>query len=167
MNDINPAIKSENRASATRQRNRSAAPDGLRPTLITHPFDMIVFGGRGDLARRKLMPALYHLDREDRLPADGRIVAVSRGEMSADEFRALMRDACAEFTPGDEFSAKAWERFAARLHYVSLDAVKPETSAPLAALLTGREAVARVFYLATAPDLFGPISANLAGAGLV
>jgi glucose-6-phosphate 1-dehydrogenase len=168
MNDtIKSAVKPEGRAGAAKPKSRAAGMQATRPTLISHPFDMIVFGGRGDLARRKLMPALYHLDREDRLPADGRIVAVSRGEMSADEFRGLMRDACAEFTPGDEFGAKAWERFAARLQYVSLDAVKPESYAPLAALLTGREAVARVFYLATAPDLFGPISANLAGAGLV
>ena len=52
-------------------------------TLISHPFDMIVFGGRGDLARRKLIPALYHLDRERRLPDDGRIIAVSRGAISS------------------------------------------------------------------------------------
>src|SRR5262249_54366605 len=138
-----------------------------RPPLITYPFDMIVFGGRGDLARRKLMPALYHLDREDRLPADGRIIAVSRGNMTVEQFRGLMRDACAEFAPSDEFSIKAWERFAARLHYVSLDAARPGGFGPLAALLSGREAVARIFYLATAPDLFGSTSANLAGTGLV
>ncbi|MEA2778650.1 MAG: glucose-6-phosphate 1-dehydrogenase [Rhodospirillaceae bacterium] len=138
-----------------------------RPTLISDPFDMVVFGGRGDLARRKLLPALYHLDREDRLPPDGRIIAVSRGEMAVDDYRGLMRAACAEFTPGDGFSDAAWGRFAGRLQYVQLDAAHANSYGALSDVLTGRESVARVFYLATAPDLFGPISVNLGQAGLV
>ena len=59
------------------------SPTTQRTTLITEPFDMVVFGGRGDLARRKLLPALYELDRDNRLPPDGRIIAVSRGDMAA------------------------------------------------------------------------------------
>ncbi len=56
-------------------------PQG-KATLIEHPFDIVVFGGRGDLAKRKLIPALFHLDVENRLPPDGRIIAVSRAKLS-------------------------------------------------------------------------------------
>ncbi len=140
--------------------------ESQRQALIAHPFDMVVFGGRGDLARRKLMPALYHLDREGRLPADGRIIAVSRGVMPLADFRDLMAKACREFTPEGEFDAEAWDRFAARLHYVALDAATASAYGELQALFKGREAIVRAFYLATAPDLFGPIAQALATAGL-
>ena len=140
-------------------------------TLITHPFDMIVFGGRGDLARRKLIPALYHLDRERRLPDDGRIIAVSRGAMAEGDFLKLMHDECVEHSPGDSihgpFDEAAWHRFAGRLTYLSLDATDPKSYDGLAALLRERDDVVRSFYLATAPDLFGPIAANLKVRGLV
>jgi glucose-6-phosphate 1-dehydrogenase len=140
-------------------------------TLISHPFDMIVFGGRGDLARRKLIPALYHLDRERRLPDDGRIIAVSRGAMSQDAFLQLMHDECVTHSPGDSihgpFDETAWTRFAGRLLYLSLEANDAKSYDGLAATLKGREDVVRAFYLATAPDLFGPIAANLKALNLV
>lgn len=55
---------------------------------------MIVFGGSGDLTRRKPMPALYHLEHEDLLFADGCIIAASRTEMSDDQFRGMTHEAC-------------------------------------------------------------------------
>jgi len=73
-------------------------PSAQRTTLITEPFDMVVFGGRGDLAKRKLLPALYELDRDNRLPPEGRIIAVSRGQMTADQFIKLVEEACIEFS---------------------------------------------------------------------
>ncbi|MBL9034380.1 MAG: glucose-6-phosphate dehydrogenase [Rhodospirillaceae bacterium] len=144
------------------------SPSTQRATLITEPFDMVVFGGRGDLARRKLLPALYELDRDNRLPPDGRIIAVSRGEMSAEDFRNLVEESCREFsTKGAPLNPEVWARFAQRLSYVSLDASKKETYGGLTAALQGRMAVARGFYLATAPNLFGPIAASLGANGLV
>ncbi|MBL8710740.1 MAG: glucose-6-phosphate dehydrogenase [Rhodospirillaceae bacterium] len=140
-------------------------------TLISQPFDMIVFGGRGDLARRKLIPALYHLDRERRLPDDGRIIAVSRGTMAPEEFLQLMHDECVIHSPGDSvhgpFDEESWHRFAARLTYLSVDATDPASYGALAAALKGRKNVVRAYYLATAPDLFGPIAANLTALNLV
>ena len=66
-------------------------PSTQRNPLISEPFDMIVFGGRGDLAKRKLLPALYELDRDNRLPPDGRIIAVSRGVVHAVDARGVWR----------------------------------------------------------------------------
>jgi glucose-6-phosphate 1-dehydrogenase len=144
------------------------SPTTQRVTLITEPFDMVVFGGRGDLARRKLLPALYELDRDNRLPPDGRIIAVSRGEMSTGDFQNLVEEACREFsTKGKPLDPEIWARFRHRLAYVGLDATKKDGYDGLAAALKDRQAVVRVFYLATAPNLFGPIAANLGANGLV
>ena len=136
-------------------------------TLITQPFDAIVFGGRGDLAKRKLLPALYHLDLEDSLPADGRIIAASRGAMSTDAYRALVREACVTHLPAGQFNEATWVRFASRLDYVEVDAADATTYGALREKLAGRDEVVRCFYLATAPELFGPIAAHLARAGLI
>jgi len=138
-----------------------------KTTLITHPFDMIVFGGRGDLAKRKLLPALYHLDHENRLPQDGRIIAVSRGAMSRDAYRQLVREACATQLPAGQFDEETWRRFSERLDYVELDATATAAYGALSDALAGREATVRCFYLATAPELFCPIASSLAAAGLV
>ncbi|MET1026388.1 MAG: glucose-6-phosphate dehydrogenase [Dongiaceae bacterium] len=138
-----------------------------RPTLISQPFDIVVFGGRGDLAKRKLLPALFQLDRENRLPADGRIIGASRGGMDDAAFRELVEQACHDFLPAKAFDPQTWERFVKRLHYVGMDATAPGDYGALRELLNKREEVPRVFYLATAPDLFGPIAQSLKAAELI
>jgi len=126
-------------------------PSTQRNPLISEPFDMVVFGGRGDLAKRKLLPALYELDRDNRLPPDGRIIAVSRGEMGPDDFVKLVEDSCIEFsTKGKPLNPDVWGRFSKRLSYVGMDATKPDGYSPLVSALKDRQAVVRVFYLATA-----------------
>ncbi|HEV8390643.1 MAG TPA: glucose-6-phosphate dehydrogenase, partial [Dongiaceae bacterium] len=143
-------------------------PTTKRTTLITEPFDMVVFGGRGDLAKRKLLPALYELDRDNRLPPDGRIIAVSRGQMSQDEFINLVEASCVEFvTKGKPLDPDIWARFSKRLSYAGMDASKPDGYGPLISAFKDRDSVVRVFYLATAPDLFGPTAASLGHNNLV
>jgi glucose-6-phosphate 1-dehydrogenase len=136
-----------------------------KSTLIEYPFDIVVFGGRGDLAKRKLIPALFHLDAENRLPPDGRIIAVSRAELGRDSYRQQMREACTDC--GLDRDAAAWDKFARRLDYIAADGSDSADYGALKEALKGRDGVVRVFYLATAPDLFVPVAANLAGAGLI
>jgi glucose-6-phosphate 1-dehydrogenase len=138
-----------------------------RPTLITHPFDIVVFGGRGDLAKRKLLPALFQLDRDNRLSEGGRIIGASRGNLEDNAFRALVEQACHDFLPEKAFDPKTWERFSQRLSFVGMDATQASDYATLKKVFEGREDVPRVFYLATAPDLFGPITRSLGEAGLI
>jgi glucose-6-phosphate 1-dehydrogenase len=138
-----------------------------KPTLIPHPFDIVVFGGRGDLAKRKLLPALYHLDLENRLHPDGRIIAASRGAMTQDAYRDLVRESCMTHLPSGQFDAATWARFAARLDYVELDATDSAGYQHLREALFGRDGIVRCFYLATAPELFGPIASHLATAELI
>lgn len=138
-----------------------------RPTLISHPFDIIVFGGRGDLAKRKLLPALFQLDRQNRLPPDGRIIGASRGLMENDAYRKLVEQACHDFLPPKAIDPPTWERFSRRLTYIGMNATEIDDYSALQKLLAGREGVPRVFYLATAPDLFGPTTRCLNEAELI
>ncbi len=137
-----------------------------KPPLIEHPFDIVVFGGGGDLARRKLVPALFHLDVENRLPPDGRIIAVARSKLTREAYRQQMRDACVACEL-EKFGEEAWDKFSARLDYIALDGSDPAHYKLLQQALAGRDQVVRVFYLATAPDLFVPVASNLANAGLI
>src|SRR5262245_20471692 len=84
--------------------------------------DILVFGGTGDLALHKLLPALYHLHREDRLPADTRIFALARRAMDNGSFLALAERHCRAQVARSDFSAESWHGFAARLGYFAMDA---------------------------------------------
>jgi glucose-6-phosphate 1-dehydrogenase len=130
------------------------------------PFDYIVFGGTGDLALRKLLPALYQRDRDGQIPQDARIIGVSRSKMSSEDYAQKAGEWAKKLIPASEFDAKTWSRFAERLSYVGLDVTSSEGWDELAQVVAGSSRI-RVFYLATAPDLFGPICRSLQTAGLV
>jgi len=130
-------------------------------------FDLVIFGGTGDLALRKLLPALLHRARDEQLPETARIIAVGRGELEQAEYRARVEEAMRQnLAPGD-FSEESWTAFAARLHYARGDATDPSGWREISALLEGHEDRIRVFYLATSPTLFGPIASGLAANGLI
>ena len=128
--------------------------------------DFVVFGGTGDLAMRKLLPALWHRDREGQLPDGARIIAVSRSDADDAGYRHEVE---AAVDPAGEEATFA--RFARRLHHITLDATgdarRDSGWAALSDLLRGGEERVRVFYLATAPTLFGQVSRGLQAAGLV
>ncbi|MBI5907228.1 MAG: glucose-6-phosphate dehydrogenase [Burkholderiales bacterium] len=129
-------------------------------------FDLVLFGGTGDLTWRKLMPALFQAFRHGSLPKDGRIVGVGRDAMSDAQYRALIRSRFDKVELAKRPSAGEFERFAALLHYLSMDLSRPADYAPLAKTLQARQADTVVMYLATAPTLFTAICENMAAAGL-
>jgi glucose-6-phosphate 1-dehydrogenase len=131
------------------------------------PFDCVVFGGTGDLAQRKLLPALFMRDRDGQLPPESRIIAVSRSVISQGEYLERVEAAVRRHVPESDVREDVWQRFVSRLHHVAVDAAGTLGWNDLAAQLRGREGLVRVFYLATAPDLFGPISGRLAEQGLI
>lgn len=139
----------------------------MSESLQVNPFDFVVFGGTGDLALRKLMPALYYRERDGQMTPDSRIIAVSRTDQAPDQYRAQVAQALERYVPAEDREADVWARFAARLSYVALDATKPDGFAELGSHLTEGAGRARVFYLATSPSLFGAICRNLDAAGLV
>ncbi|WP_412061898.1 glucose-6-phosphate dehydrogenase [Rubrivirga sp. IMCC45206] len=141
--------------------------------MTLHSVQLVLFGAAGDLAHRKLIPALYDLHREGHLPADVDIVGVDLKAMEPAafvEFACDAADSLGRFFPKD-VDADDWGRFAERLSYVQGDATEADTyariSAHLDAVAGDGERPDRVFYLSVAPFLVEPIATGLAGAGLL
>ncbi|WP_245874711.1 glucose-6-phosphate dehydrogenase [Pseudomonas fluvialis] len=127
---------------------------------------MLVFGGSGDLALHKLLPALYHLHRDGRLAADMRIIAVARSPLQRSQYQALAERHCRAQVARADFTSDSWQGFAERLDYLAMDAAQSAEYGRLARLLGNPAGRLRIFYLATAPALFAAIAEHLATAGL-
>ncbi|TBW39284.1 glucose-6-phosphate dehydrogenase [Siculibacillus lacustris] len=135
--------------------------------IAVEPFDFIAFGGTGDLVRRKLLPGLYHRDRNGQITDDTRIIGVARAVLTPEGYRDLARQAILDHVDEDQRDEASIVHFLERLTYVAVDAHGDAGWPELAALVgTGGDRI-RVFYLATSPDLFGDISRRAAAAGLV
>lgn len=127
--------------------------------------DIVIFGGAGDLSFRKLLPALYMAHLHDKLDAQTRIIGVGRQAWSRDEYLNFVDSHSPAFIEKEALTPDDWHSFLARLSYVSLDVTHAEDYAKLKAACTAQ--ALRVFYLATAPNLFTQICAHLSEAGLV
>ncbi|MBA5776048.1 glucose-6-phosphate dehydrogenase [Stappia sp. F7233] len=129
------------------------------------PFDLAVFGATGDLAHRKLLPALYHRDLDGQLPAEARVIACSRRDMGDKAYRDWAEASVREHvTDIDEAVLK---RFIERISYVAVDAASDAGWTDLAKRLGERSDVVRAFYLAVSPDFFGSICERIGSHGLV
>lgn len=144
---------------------------GLRSERAAEPAAIVIFGATGDLTRRKLIPGLFRLAQQQLIPPEFAIVGTARQKLSDKEFRTRMREALGEF--GDEaVDESAWQSFAEGIFYVQGDFLNPKTYVALRERL---EAIDKqrdtqcnhLFYLATAPDYFGPIAKQLGEAGMV
>jgi glucose-6-phosphate 1-dehydrogenase len=120
---------------------------------------LVIFGVTGDLAYRKIFPALENLERRGRLPPV--IVGVARGGLTREALLERMRGSLAEH--GGDVDPAAAERLAAKLHYVDGDYRDPETFARLRATLGDSRRPCH--YLAIPPSLFAAVAANLAASG--
>jgi glucose-6-phosphate 1-dehydrogenase len=130
---------------------------------------IVIFGASGDLTSRKLVPALYHLERDGTLPADTRIVGFSRTPLGDEAWRASLRETTQRHAAGEPIDEAAWRRFAGRLHYQAGDIGRAEDFAALArrlAELEGHAEATRVYYLATAPQFYEPAVAALGEHGM-
>mgnify|MGYP002237195340 FL=1 len=133
-------------------------------------FVMIIFGASGDLTKRKLMPALYTLYKEKRLPESFAVLGVGRTEYQDDTYRAYIRSELERFVASEEYAPECMEDFCKRLHYLSLN---PADAADYGKLnvrlqeLTGeQEPDGMLYYLATPPSLYGVIPLHLKAAHL-
>ncbi len=132
-------------------------------------FDLVVFGGTGDLAMRKLLPGLYRRDGDGQLAPESRIIAVSRREFGRKAYAAEVEAAIRRHTPEAQLRDDVLDRFIRRLDHIALDATGSAGWRKLANLLdrNGKTNPVRVFYLATMPSLFGPVAQNLAAHQLI
>ena len=131
------------------------------------PMTVIIFGASGDLTRRKLIPALFSNFRKQRLPEGLQIVGVARRDWSDEQFREQLLDGVKRHgdTPLDD---ESWKAFAATIAYFRGDLDNAEDYQRLQAHLSHTESgpTDRLYYLATAPQYYGPAADHLAAAGM-
>ena len=130
-------------------------------------FDMLLFGATGDLALRKLVPALYRRHLAGHIGAGARIVGVARTAQTREVYLAQIEETCRKYLRAEEFTPERWKSFTALVDYVTVDATQPQDFKKLATLLAGRDEVVRVIFLSTAPSLFTHVCTNLAATSLV
>ncbi|MEP5765970.1 MAG: glucose-6-phosphate dehydrogenase [Halieaceae bacterium] len=128
--------------------------------------DLLIVGGEGDLALRKLYPALFSLWIGGSLNENMTIVALARRELDQAQFLALVREWFDQNKDDRGIDEEAWSAFAARLHYVSTDATSAEGLEKLRQQQFADEERGLVVYLATPPAIFAPVCRALEGAGL-
>ncbi len=126
---------------------------------------MIIFGGMGDLAMRKLLPALYMAYLHGNLPESTRIISTGRQEYAREAYLAHIDQHSRPFIASANFAERTWNDFMRLLDYVRLDV---QAAGDFGALANAaRPGALRVFYLSTAPSLFITICDKLSAAGLV
>ena len=128
------------------------------------PFDFVIFGGTGDLAERKLLPALYY--RQSQFSEPTRIISASRAKLSESEFKEFSRKAIVEHVKESDINETELNTFLGRMSYVPVDAITGEGFSKLKKVLGNSNAI-RAFYLAVAPSLFGEISHRLKETDLI
>jgi glucose-6-phosphate 1-dehydrogenase len=143
----------------------------LHGVAVPAPTTIIIFGASGDLTQRKLIPALYTLDAEDRLPEQFAVIGVARTEFDDAAFRDHVRAGVMENArvDGAATSDEEWEAFASHLYYCQGSYDDPATYAALEGKLAEIEPACetcgnRLFYLATPPPLYATIIQRLGAA---
>lgn len=131
---------------------------------------LIIFGASGDLTKRKLMPALYTLYKENRLPDDFAILGIGRTEYKDDVFRAYIHRELERFVPAKERVEETINEFCNHLHYQTMDPADEQQydglGSRLQTLTGGEDSGDYLFYLATPPSLYGVIPLHLKAAHL-
>ncbi|MBL4766661.1 MAG: glucose-6-phosphate dehydrogenase [Rhodobacteraceae bacterium] len=128
------------------------------------PFDLVIFGGTGDLARRKILPALFRRYCAGQMPSEARIIGAARADFSTEAYRTFVAEAIREFSDGRACEDGTLSDFLSRLSYVKTDARGDEGWSELAEILT-KDRV-RAFYFSVGPGLFGDLAERIRSHGL-
>lgn len=144
---------------------------GLRQERMPDPQILVIFGASGDLTQRKLVPAIYQMKRDRRMPPEITVVGVARRPWTHDYFREQMRQGIEEFGEGigpEDF----WKDFAQGLYYFPGDIDNPESYEKLKVFLAEidekrRTRGNRVFYLSVSPNFFPEAIRQLGSAGML
>jgi len=123
------------------------------------PFDLVIFGGTGDLARRKILPGLFRRFLAGQMPEDATIIGAARSEMDDDGYRIMVQEAIVEFGGEDAARKAELDGFLQCVRYVSIDAKGEGGWKELAALVNQSRITA--FYFSVAPSLFGDLAERL------
>jgi len=128
--------------------------------------DLLIIGGDGDLAFRKLYPALYHLDLDTCLPDCLRIVSASRAPTPQEGFAKRVRERFEEYERDKSIDETVWERFSQRLTHKQINATSEADLVSLRDEMFADESRDLIVYLATPPAIFAPICQSLWAVGL-
>lgn len=146
------------------------APNPLREpehaAVVTEGVVVVVFGVTGDLAGRKLIPALYRLVRDRRVAGPLMVLGFARRDWTREKLLEVARGSLEGSKDTGELDEGAWERFASGLEYVRSDFDDPDGYRRLAGALAGRSTPNRLYYLSTPPSSYATIVENLGTAGL-
>ena len=134
------------------------------PSIIVESCTFALFGALGDLALRKLFPALYQLDRAGLLHADTQILALARDAGDAQQYLQQIEQHLRRHVPAAEVDAAVLQRFQARLSYLSMNFLEADDYPLLAEQVGSSERL--IAYFATPASVYGGICANLAAVGL-
>lgn len=122
-------------------------------------FDLVIFGGTGDLARRKILPGLFRRFQAGQVPTTSRIIGAARSDISREEYQKAVKDALDEFIEASDRPTNVVKEFLDSIHYVQIDATGTNGWTELSKLL--RDNVVRAFYFSVAPSLFGALAERL------
>jgi glucose-6-phosphate 1-dehydrogenase len=141
------------------------------PQRPAPPGVIVIFGASGDLTHRKLIPALFDLFQAGLLSKHFAVLGFSRSPLTNDDFRRTAREGLEHFANDGAISEQAWQEFSGCLHYVSGQFDRPDSYHLLRERLEKIDAAHgtqgnRVYYLATPPELFKVITAQLGEAHL-
>jgi glucose-6-phosphate 1-dehydrogenase len=158
-----PSVSSPGKGLGTLSESLSA---GMTQAMAAEPMTLVIFGGAGDLAHRKLLPAIYNLSLDGLLPPRLAIVGVGRNPIGDDKYREFARDGVAQFSRRP-LNEEAWQTFAPSLFYVAASIDQDHSFATLGSRLDTIEHERglpgnRIYYLAIPPSLFAPTVGQLA-----
>lgn len=136
----------------------------LKTAGIDNTDILVLIGGTGDLATRRIIPALYKLFIDRKLPDSFKVVALARAALDSKSYKTMLRNLCKEALSC--FSQNTWADFANRIFYLQGNACDPASYEKLKALFFSAPATNGLFYLACTPDIFGTAAALIAESGL-
>ncbi len=137
--------------------------------ILIEPAVLIIFGACGDLTKRKLVPALYNLFLDGRLPDKFAIFGLDLNEMNDEAFREHLRKGVDEFSRRGKAEQDSWQDFAEHIHFETADLTAEKTYSSLAEKLSEQETfweqpANRIFYAALPPDMIETVTNRLASA---
>ena len=135
--------------------------------IPVEPFDYVIFGATGDLAMRKILPALYHRHLDGQIPGMSRVIGASRTEETQEHYRKLVDKGLKSFLKPGEYQEDKVAEFLELLSYCSVDAMSDRGWSELKTLVNRKPNPTRAFYLAVAPAIFGQVCKKLGAHDLV
>lgn len=136
-------------------------------------FSLVIFGATGDLAKRKLFPALFSLYKREQLPEDFQVIGIGRSIRNVGDFHQAVKDSVHSFGRIKAENEEEWSRFIRHFQFVTSSVDDPAGYQQMKALIDEKEKAwqgagngNRLFYLAIAPDLYGTVSSHLKESGL-